>query len=170
MGQIGEISGLLCNLNFCRCLYDFWCLPRRSTKLLVGRSRGSIPGGVTGDFSLASDNFMCPRSTQSLENKYQDTAVRMADNLSLSSADVTESLLHPRFWDVIGMFYLLRKMNQSRILPLFSIRFNITFSLSLSLPNSLLPLVSISVMIHFCSWSVLHPLRYLLRYCFFVTD
>jgi hypothetical protein len=28
---------------------------------------GSIPGGVTGDFSVASDNSMCPGSTQPLK-------------------------------------------------------------------------------------------------------
>jgi hypothetical protein len=57
---------------------------------------------------------------------------------------------------------LLSKMNQIRILPPFSIRFNITFRLHLS---GLLPSASILVMICFCT---LQPLSYLFRYCFFV--
>jgi hypothetical protein len=35
----------------------------------------SIPGAVTGDFSMASDNSMCPGSTQPFKNEYQDTPV-----------------------------------------------------------------------------------------------
>jgi hypothetical protein len=34
----------------------------------------SIPDGVTGDFSMTSDNSMCPGSTRPLKNDYQDTA------------------------------------------------------------------------------------------------
>jgi hypothetical protein len=33
---------------------------------------GSITGGVTGDFSVQSNNSMCPGSTQPLKNDYQD--------------------------------------------------------------------------------------------------
>jgi hypothetical protein len=57
---------------------------------------GSIPGGVIGGFLVASDNSMCPGSTQSLKMSTRilvgvKTAGRKADNLPPSSADVTKS-------------------------------------------------------------------------------
>jgi hypothetical protein len=34
----------------------------------------SIPGGITGDISVASDKSMCPGSIQPLKNEYQGTS------------------------------------------------------------------------------------------------
>jgi hypothetical protein len=44
-----------------------------ATTLLAGRSRDRSPVVSLGVFSVASDNSMCPGSTQPLKNEYQDT-------------------------------------------------------------------------------------------------
>jgi hypothetical protein len=41
--------------------------------LLVGTPRDRSPVVSLGNFSVASDNSMCPGSTQPLKNEYQDT-------------------------------------------------------------------------------------------------
>jgi hypothetical protein len=55
---------------------------------------GSIPGDVTGEFSVTSENTMCPGSTQPLKMGTRmlfGVKTAGADNLPTSSADVTES-------------------------------------------------------------------------------
>jgi hypothetical protein len=74
-----------------------------------------------GIFSVASDNSMCPGSTQPLKMSTRillgvRRPVRMADNLPLSSADVTESgslkLPEPSgpHRPVMGLLYLYMRL------------------------------------------------------------
>jgi hypothetical protein len=68
----------------------------KGTALLVGRSQDRSPVVSLGIFSVASDNSMCPGSTQLLKMSARillgvKAAVCMADNLPPSSADETES-------------------------------------------------------------------------------
>jgi hypothetical protein len=78
-----------------------WCIPSAlyavpEALLLVGRSRDRSPAVSLGIFSVASDNCMCPGSTQPPKMSTrlllgEKRPVRTADNLPPSSADVTES-------------------------------------------------------------------------------
>jgi hypothetical protein len=54
------------------CIFDQLYISAGAWGSLVVKAAGSIPSGVAGDFSIATDGTMCPGVHSASENEYQD--------------------------------------------------------------------------------------------------